>query len=204
MRKQAWESYWNSTEHSFIEWLIQLYKAEIGYKRLLNAIPGIKEYGCVLEVGAGKAWISRLLRRQGWHTTCIDSNSTVLMANSKFVDNYIIADMFSLPFPQHYFDLVISCGLLEHFELDIVRNIISEMRMVGKTVVAWIPTCGLEWKILWCIRNILGGNVVSHSYRHSEEDLKRIFVSLGFKDIKTGVVLFGNFFRYIYIYGTIG
>lgn len=201
MQKQTWEFYWRGIENSPIERLIQRYKAEIGYRKLLEAIPEIKETGHVLEVGAGKAWISRLLRRKGWHTTCVDSNFTVTKANSHFVNNYVIADIFSLPFSVRSFDLVISCGLLEHFELDAIRNIISEKMRVGKMVLAWFPTCGPEWHFFWFIRNIFGGNVVSHSYPYTEEDLKKIFISLGLKDIKTGIVLFCNFLRYIYIYG---
>ena len=166
MTRQTWRFYWESTERSFLERQIQLYKARIGYLKLLQAVPEIGTSGRVLEVGAGKAWISRLLRARGWSTIATDLNSDIAMSNSKFADSYVIGDMINLPFKENSFDLVMSCGLLEHFNLDTVQKILTEMGKVGKSIVAWLPTCSLEWKALWTIRNILGGHVFAQSYIH--------------------------------------
>ena len=110
--------------------------------------------------------------------------------------------MFNLPFEKKEFDLIMSCGLLEHFELTEVKQAVAEMKKVGNSVVAWIPTCGIEWKALWTIRNLLGGRIVSKSYQYKKGDLNDLFTSLGFKNIRVGTVLFAGFLRYIYIYGT--
>ena len=202
MRRQTWASYWVSTERSFLERLIQLYKAKIGYKKLLQAVPEIGTSGRALEVGGGKAWISRLLRRRGWRTTAIDLEPKIVKANASAVEDYVIGDTFNLPFKVNSFDLVMSCGLLEHFTLDEVQKILSEMSSAAKSVVAWFPTCGLEWKVIWTVRNILGGDVYPLSYIHRKEDLKDIFVSSGLQSVRVGVVMFAGVFRYIYIYGT--
>lgn len=163
MRKQSWESYWKSIEKSFIERQIQLYKAKRGYRKLLQAIPEIGTSGRVLEVGAGKAWLSHMLRVKGWYTIAIDLDPSFVKANSNKVDSYIIGDMYHLSFKENSFDLVMSCGLIEHFDLDTVQKIISEMRRVGKSVVAWFPTCGVEWKVIWSLRNMLGGNIFTQT-----------------------------------------
>lgn len=201
MKKMTWKSYWESADKSFIERQIQLYKAKQGYGKLLQAVPEIGERGRVLEVGAGKAWISRLLRARGWRTIAIDLDSDIAMSNSKFVDSYVIGDMFNLPFKENSFDLVMSCGLLEHFNLDTVQKILAEMGKVGKSIVAWLPTCSLDWKALWTIRNILGGHVFAQSYIHRKKSLENIFVSIGLQNIRVGDVLFAGFLRYIYVYG---
>ena len=201
MKRPTWRFYWESTERSFLERQIQLYKARIGYLKLLQAVPEIGTSGRVLEVGAGKAWISRLLRARGWSTIATDLNSDIAMSNSKFVDSYVIGDMINLPFKENSFDLVISCGLLEHFNLDTVQKILTEMGKVGKSIVVWLPTCSLEWKALWTIRNILGGHVFAQSYIHRKKSLENIFVSIGLQNIRVGDVLFAGFLRYIYVYG---
>lgn len=201
MTGAGWKEYWQSSEESFLERQIQNYKAKWGYLRLLNAIPECTKTGKVLEVGAGKAWISRLLRRTGWHTTAIDSDADIVKNNSQHVDRYIVGDMLKIPFDDKSFDLVISCGLVEHFTEDIVDKIIAEMRRVGRSVVVWFPTCSWEWRIWWGIRNMLGGNVYTKSYQMSITSVAQIFGENGLRNIRSGVIVFGGIFRFVYVYG---
>ena len=200
MVRQAWDCYWESIEQCFIERQIQKYKYQRGYPKLLQAIPELPARGRVLEVGAGKAWISRLLRARGWHTIAIDLSSDIATSNAKSVDSYVIGDMFNLPFKKKSFDLVMSCGLIEHFDLDVVRKIFTEMKRVGRSIIAWFPTCGVTWKMVWKMRNMLGGNVYSEAYEHQKQDVNKMLSSLGFDDVKSGVVSIGKIFRIIYIY----
>lgn len=202
-KKQTWESYWEKTDKSFFEQQIQRYKVKWGYEKLINVIPKIKTIGKVLEVGAGKARLSQIMRDRGWYTTAIDLEPSVVKDNKDEVEGYIIGDMFCLPFKNNSFDLVISCGLLEHFTLETVKMIISEIKRVGRSVVAWLPTCGLEWRIMWTVRNLLGGDVYTQAYEHRKESLADIFVAQGFQDVRVGVVCFAGIFRYIYVYGTL-
>jgi SAM-dependent methyltransferase len=202
MIKQTWESYWESTGRSFLERQVQRYKEKIGYQRLLYSVPEIGINGRVLEVGAGKAWMSRLLLARGWHTIAIDLNSDIAMSSSTFVDTYVIGDIFNLPFKENSFDLVVSCGLLEHFNKVELTKTTAEMRRTGRSVVAWLPTCGMEWRILWAIRNLFGGNIDVRSNRYREKDLREIFFSQGFKHVRVGFILFAGLFRYIYVYGS--
>ncbi|MEK7168079.1 MAG: class I SAM-dependent methyltransferase [Patescibacteria group bacterium] len=202
MEKQEWVSYWQNVENSFWENKIQAYKGEFGYKKLLMAVPEIKDKGRVLEVGAGKAWISRLLRARGYHSTCLDSDPDAVMLNSKMVDDYIIGDIFNLPFPEKSFDLVISCGLLEHFQSNDLKTIVSEMGNVSDTVIAWLPACDFKWQILWRFRNLINKKMeFPFAYQHKPEDLEKLFISLGFTEVKTGAIRFIGLFKYIYIYG---
>ena len=201
MKKNTWTNYWNSVEFSILEKLIQKYKSKIGYEKLLNSVSEIENAGNTLEIGAGRAWISQLLRKRGWNTSGIDLNKQIALSYSSAVNFYIVGDMFKLPFKENSFDLITSCGLIEHFRIDTVREIVLEMARVGKSVVAWYPTCGLEWKFMWAIRNLFGGDVFTESYQHKERQIFHLFKSLGFKNIKSGRIIFGGIFSYIYIYG---
>jgi len=203
MKKNAWKSYWAGVDKSFIDRQIMAYKTKKGYRKLLQAVPEIGENGRVLEIGAGRAWISRILREKGWHATAIDLDLDEARTNSDKVDNYVQADIYNLPFGDNSFDLVISCGLIEHFNLDELQKIIVEMRRVSKSVAAWFPSCGLEWKIFWFLRNILGANVYTQIFKHRQKDIINIFLSSGLNNVKAGVVFFAGIFRYIYIYGSL-
>ncbi len=110
--------------------------------------------------------------------------------------------MYHLPFKEDSFDLVMSCGLIEHFDLYKVQQILLEMRRVGKSLIVWFPTCGLNWRILWSVRNLLGGHVLDKTFEHREEKIRELFTSLGLSSIKSGRIKFANVFPYIYVYGS--
>jgi len=199
--KDNWKAYWSSTDNAFLEKIIQRYKSQKGYEKLLQAVPGIKSNSRTLEVGAGKAWLSRILRTSGCNTTAIDIESGIVEANKQAVDNYLVGDMYSLSFEDDSFDLVISCGLIEHFTLENITKIIREMARVGKSVAAWYPTCGLEWKMFWYLRNLVGGSVVTDTYSHSLKEVRDVFSMAGLKVIKSTTILFCGIFRYRFVYG---
>jgi len=200
-KKDNWSFYWSSMQRSFIERKIQTYKAKNGYAKLLQVIPGIELNGRVLEIGAGKASISQILRDRGCHVTAIDLDYNIAKTNCDKVDSYIVGNMLNLPFKNDSFNLVISCGLIEHFTLDIVQEIFLECKRVGRFVVAWFPSCGMAWKVMWNARNLSGGNIVTEAYTYKREVIENILISLGFHNVRSGSVLFGGFFTYLYIYG---
>ncbi|MDD5084868.1 MAG: class I SAM-dependent methyltransferase [Candidatus Omnitrophica bacterium] len=202
MEKHTWESHWEHINRSFVERAIERYKTASGYRKLLNAVSEIGNNGRSLEVGAGKAYLSRLLHLRGWQTTAIDIDKGVVTANSEVVDQYLIGDMFKLPFKNDSFDLVMSCGLFEHFPLDTLRNILSEMKRVGVNVAAWFPTCSIEWHILWAARKMLGSDLFIKVHKHNAQDLETLFSALGFNKVRSGAARFGGIFSYAYIYGT--
>ena len=199
--KDNWKAYWSSTDNAFLEKIIQRYKSEKGYEKLLDAAPNIKSNSATLEVGAGKAWLSRILRTKGCNTTAIDIEPGIVEANKQAVDKYLVEDMYNLPFEDDSFDLVLSCGLIEHFALENAQKIIREMARVGKSVAAWYPTCGLEWKVFWYLRNIIGGSVVTETYNHSLKDVTGIFSTASLEVTKSTTIFFGGIFRYRFVYG---
>jgi SAM-dependent methyltransferase len=200
--KSAWDVHWEKTAASPIERKIEAYKTRIGYRRLIEAVSEIGDGGLGLEVGAGKASMCRLLRQKGWRTVALDSNSAAAEAGKAGVELYLAGDVFALPFKEKSFDLVLSCGLLEHFREEELNQVLKEMTRVGQSVVAWIPTCGPEWQAFWWVRNILGGGVYSEAFQHSEEKLAALFLSAGMHQIRTGRIHFAGLLTYLYVYGS--
>ena len=181
-----WDKYWQTCEESLIETLLQKYKINKGYKKLISVIPNLK--GNILEIGAGKAWLSMFL-----NGTALDNNPNVVEKNKHKVKQYDLGDVFDLPYPDQSFDWAISCGLIEHFNLVDTKKIINEMKRVGENIVLWYPNCSIIWKLFWWIRNKLG-TVPDDIYIHKPKDL-------GLKYYRAGFVRFCGLFNYIYVYG---
>lgn len=145
-----------------IDRVFQGYKALLGYRRLLKG----HNLDCVdtsLELGAGKAYISRLLRKKGIYTYAIDNEVKFPEA----VDDYISGDLFD-----NYIDtdLVVSCGLIEHFSLLEIAVLVETVNKMTDRFIMWYPSMDWKWRLLLKIRRIK----LKH-YQHSYEDLKELF-----------------------------
>lgn len=156
-----WNIYWD--RRNWFEKAIEWFKINFGYRWLLEGIP-LGKPGKSLEVGAGKAYISRLLCQRGWFTSACDNNSDVVLRNAKYIDDYRFADAFKLPYANKQFDLVFCCGLLEHYSISEAVDIIRGMQRVGKKVVIWVPSCSYAWKLFWKFRRVPSGDNLDLRY----------------------------------------
>ena len=185
-----WLEYWDNLEESWLERKVQNYKNKYGYSKLLNAIP-LGEPGTSLEIGAGRARISGLLKQRGWQTTALDQITFLTD-----VDKYDKGDIFNLPYKDKSYDLVLCCGLLEHFPIEKVKLILNEMRRVGKGVVCWFPYKDMWWDIMHKLRVMWGAKMPECSYKHTPYDIwhnnPKSFAS-------SGLIRFG-IFKYFYYY----
>lgn len=179
-----WEMYWRDP-HLF-EWLVKMYKENHGYKRLASHI--LLENRHTLELGAGSAYLSRILKNRGCWTTAIDNSYSVVANNKNMVDNYVWGDVFELPFSDKEFDLGVSCGLLEHFNLEDAQKIIKETRRVSKYQIHFYPRENWLWRLWWWVRK-----VPDKTYKHNPYDL-------GLEDIIIGEENFG-LLNYYYVKG---
>lgn len=90
----------------------------------------------ILEVGSGTAFVSLYFAKRGYKTYCLDINKSILKsAESNFKKEgvwgkFVAGDAEKLPFGNNQFDIVLSFGLLEHF--DSPKVAISEMVRVLK------------------------------------------------------------------------
>lgn len=95
--------------------------------------------GRTLEVGCGSARLSCFLAMAGYRTACLDlSVPAVRLAVANYAAGgargvFVVGDGFRLPFPDGAFDVVLSTGLLEHFEdpTPLVREMARVLRPAG-------------------------------------------------------------------------
>ena len=156
----TWTEYWKDLNKSPTEKLIYKFKRRWGYKALLDCVD-VGTPGTSLEIAAGKAGISHELKKRGWHTTGLD-----LLPFETELDNYVIGNIFNLPFEDKSFDLVLCSGLFEHFTKEQVKMIISEMRRVGKHIACWWPVKSFIWNFFIQIRKIISGDIPLNIYSH--------------------------------------
>ena len=95
---------------------------------------GINYQSC-LEVGCGRGSISSYFAENGFDSTLLDSSVSVLdTARKIFASNghqakFVHGDALDMPFENNSFDVVVSIGLLEHFQ-DIQKPIHEQFRVL--------------------------------------------------------------------------
>jgi hypothetical protein len=169
-----------------IEKIIDWIKSNWGYKRLLKGFH-FSYAKTSLELGAGKAHLSRLLKND-LYTYCIDNSLEVVLENQDFVDRYYFGDMFRCHLPQT--DLILSCGVIEHFKIPKLKKLAKKIN--SPYILMFYPSCDWKWRLLWKLRGI----TLTH-YQHNSEDLGKVF---GNYKCSFGHI---NFFglKYNYLYG---
>jgi hypothetical protein len=179
-----WIKYWKNK--SLIERFISWIKVKWGYGRLLKRFDF--SIRTSLELGAGKAYLSRILKDRGIETYCIDNDLNSVIENLDYVYKYYLGDMFKCKLPNC--ELTLSCGVIEHFTIEELKR----LKLKSRYILMFYPSCDWRWKLLWKLRKIK----LIH-YQHSNEDLGKVF---GNYKCSFGYV---NFFglHYNYVYGVI-
>jgi len=136
-QKKVWDMLWKDKDTTFdtdirTQWF---FFDKVKFERLEKIFP--EPEGCkTLEAGCGSAIISTFMARRGYKTVMLDFSSEALrVARNNFEKEHLnglfaIGDVETIPFKDNYFDIVMSHGLLEHFED--IRPVVSEMVRVLK------------------------------------------------------------------------
>ena len=129
------ESFYNHWTSSWPRNQIQL--AFRSHWRLFREFMQNDGYETCLEVGCGRGTISSYFADSGFKCTLLDSSAGVLeTAKGVFANNghdaeFVHADALEMPFAAGAFDVVVSIGLLEHFE-EISKAINEQYRVLKK------------------------------------------------------------------------
>lgn len=114
-------------------------------ERLASLLPA---RGSTLEVGSGSGRLSCYLAQRGFRTTSLDFSLAALRAaranyaSAEVPGTCVAAEAAALPFPAESFDVVLSTGLLEHFEdpAPVVEEMVRVLRAGGvfySDIVPW-------------------------------------------------------------------
>ncbi len=112
-----WSAFWKSIPEEEAD--VWYYLDEVKFQHL---VPFLPSSGKVLEVGCGSARLSRFLAAAGFDAIPLDyDRGAIRYAQREFQrvglhSTLVLGDANRLPFQSGSFDMVLSTGLLEHFE----------------------------------------------------------------------------------------
>lgn len=100
----------------------------------------------LLDVGSGPGWSDFYLSSLGYSVTGIDNEPSLVehatwQAQRLGISaRFEVADAFDLSAYHGQFDLVFSCGVLEHFDRDVTVQLLREQACCARKVLIQIPT----------------------------------------------------------------
>lgn len=100
----------------------------------------------ILDVGSGPGWSEFYLSSIGYDVTGIDNEPALVDLARKQAEHlgvsarFEVADAFDLSAFYSKFDLVFSCGVLEHFDRDVTIQLLKEQARCASHVIIEIPT----------------------------------------------------------------
>ena len=154
---------------------------------LLGNVKGKK----ILEAGCGSGYASMLLAQAGAEITLLDNSRLALEYSKNLLRRvglnrkkvkYVIADVRKLPFNKNAFDIVHNCGVIEHYEDEMILVILREMtRVVCK-----------YGQIVVVVPNLLSPEIVCRMIKYgkgserylSKKKLKKLMQEAGLKKIE--------------------
>lgn len=100
----------------------------------------------ILDVGCGPGWSDLYLSSAGYEVTGVDNDESLvavargLAARMGVATKFEQADAFDLKKFHDGFDLVYSCGVLEHFDREVTVQLLQEQAKCAPRVLIQIPT----------------------------------------------------------------
>ena len=154
------------------------------YRQMADEIKAVAGAGRLLDWGCGYGHMSYLLDRRGFDVTGLTapdennlSESWNLVIREERLDVTIAKDDVALPFEDETFDVVLSCGVLEHVpdEAGSVREIARVLRPGGRFFIYQLP----NWlsAVEWLSEHFVG---VAHERRYRLREACDLLATAGF------------------------
>lgn len=147
MSSNVWDKHWEKllNEKSFFGYLTSLARFFVISKNMSYLIDKyFDKKGIFLEAGCGTAQTSSRLNKFQRHFIALDFSSIALKhaANIKVFDEFVLGDIFSLPFAAESLDGIWNIGVMEHFTEEDLTKIYNEFARVIKKdgrIIVLIP-----------------------------------------------------------------
>ena len=144
---REWDEYWNRKARApgrIYDLIATAYRTLVIRRNLESALFGTFADGShLLHAGCGSGGVDTRLHSR-MRITAVDTSSGALRRYRELNANAFAvhpADIFSLPYPDHTFDGAYNLGVLEHFTVDEIVAILTELARVtkpgGKLVIFW-------------------------------------------------------------------
>ncbi len=108
---------------------------QIQLKEIINSYAN--QYSKIIEVGC-ETGVTSLLLNDTFKKTFLDLNPIAISLAEKAAKNlnkkgqFVVADMFQMPFPEESFDIVFNAGVLEHFNFNDRKKALKEYQRILK------------------------------------------------------------------------
>jgi ubiquinone/menaquinone biosynthesis C-methylase UbiE len=191
--KPTWDGIWQEMGDTVTYKDVFHLLDEIKLEYLLPLLPSPGKNVKTIEVGCGSARLSCFLASNNYHTTCLDYSEHALKVarkNYHLMQNegeFVLADVHQIPFDDDLFDVVISTGLLEHFEdpLLVVKEMVRIIKPGGLFYSDIVPHKFSLLRSYEILLEKVGFQKKEHFYERkmNSQDIKEMLISANLDDI---------------------
>lgn len=142
----------------------------------------------IIEVGC-ETGVSSLILSNEFDKTLLDLNPQAIELAKKLfysygmAGNFIVADMFDMPFEDGSFDIVFNAGVVEHFKKSELRRAFREYSRIlasdGVMIIGFPNQFSIPYKTAQWVRMLWGRWIFPYEYAYY--DLKDVLASAGLK-----------------------
>ncbi len=147
--------------------------------------------GSTLEVGCGSGHFSALLAASGFETILLDySPSAIKCAKNSFVNlrgrerkRYILGDACTIPIGSNAVDVVLSCGLLEHFE-DPMLSLREMVRVLREGGLFYADICPRKMSLIGLFDFLYRNKEGWYEAKMNKVQIRKILERSGLENIR--------------------
>jgi SAM-dependent methyltransferase len=185
--RRYWENAWSAVQ-GVEGFSLHTKVIEDAKWRHLQQDLGIKTSGLALEVGCGSGHFGALLAQSGYDVTLLDySPAGIACAMRSFTayegrsrKRYLLGDALALPLSDKSVDMVVSCGVLEHFERPI-EAVIEMARVLKPGGLFYADICPERFSLLRMVELLMPQKQGWFEIRMTKGDVRNIIEGAGLR-----------------------
>ncbi|MDD5213791.1 MAG: class I SAM-dependent methyltransferase [Candidatus Gracilibacteria bacterium] len=204
IQKDIWAEMSNKTSMEEINYLYNNPQCfHLKLKDIIEKLPNIKNGSKIIEVGS-QFGVNSFVLNNDLSKTLLDLDINAIdKAKSTFLNmgktaDFVVADMFNMPFEDESFDIVFNAGVLEHFLSDDIKNALIEYKRILKNdgfIIIAIPNhYSFVYRLAYLLSNFL--NKWEYPEEYKIYDLKKEIIASGLTLIERNVVCKKNIFDF--------